>query len=200
MSNDVEYELHEVLGGLLGSLVRAQHAAAMAAVEFIEKVGFEGAPQDGSGTGGASLGRMRMVEFAYDKPLPNGGTLPMVMRVPLLTLFPIPMMRIKESTLDFKLEIASVSTPEPAGGVTADAADAAKVRHARTGVRLPTTSGLKPTDPPPAGMMQVQIRIEGSDFPTGLQKLLHVAEHSPHIQARQPADPPPAAATPAEPS
>ena len=82
-----------LIGGPLTAAVEAQAEAAKSSVDFIKAVGFDG--EDG--------GEVRNVTFNYKKPDGTQGTL----EVPLLTIVPIPFIRIDDLSIQFKANISS---------------------------------------------------------------------------------------------
>src|SRR5690348_8170587 len=95
--------LEQLIAAPLRAIVMGQEAAAQATAEFVSEVGFE-AKAGGSPT-------VRMVEFDYVHPMPdpeNPGAViptPTRVRVPLLTMVPVPNMRLAEATVNFSADI-----------------------------------------------------------------------------------------------
>lgn len=86
-----------LIGGPLNAAVEAQAKAARTSYDFIKNVGFE---VDNAG----NIGAVRMVSFTYE-----AGGVETTLKVPLLTVLPIPFLRIEDMTIDFKASM-SVST------------------------------------------------------------------------------------------
>ena len=103
-----------IIGGSLNALVEAQSQAAYTTVDFINSVGFT---TDQNGNRNPTY-----VSFYYNKEVPaqtadgETGTEPtmetqnMLLKVPLLTMLPIPFIRIEDATIDFNVKINSVNT------------------------------------------------------------------------------------------
>jgi hypothetical protein len=84
-----------LIGGPLDAAIEAQGRAAMSSVNFIRAVGFN---DDGS---------VNNVTFTAKK-----GDVDTTIEVPLLTIVPIPFIRIDEMTIDFKASISSAREAE----------------------------------------------------------------------------------------
>jgi hypothetical protein len=95
--------LGAIIGGPLKAAVDAQAAAAAACYEFIQKVGFE------PGEGANAPGRTRTVTFIYERQQ-TGGAEPsrLEITVPLLSIMPLPFIRIESLTVSFKASIGAV--------------------------------------------------------------------------------------------
>lgn len=97
-------DFSSMIGGPLNAVVKAQAQSAQTSVDFIKSVGF--------GTDGAPS----VVKFTYEKPVEkreNGVVTgiqaePYELTVPLLTMLPIPFIRVEETTIDFNAKISSV--------------------------------------------------------------------------------------------
>jgi Protein of unknown function (DUF2589) len=90
-----------IIGGPLTAAVEAQAASAVACVKFVKDVGFD------------NDGAVRNVTFSFVKTLPPtaGSTTPttrnMQITVPLLTIMPIPFIRIDTMTIAFKAQLSA---------------------------------------------------------------------------------------------
>ena len=98
-----------LIGGPLTAAVEAQAHAAMSSVDFIKAVGFAG--EDG--------GTVRNVTFKYKKADGSVGSL----EVPLLTIVPVPFLRINDLSIGFKANISA--TTERSSSTTSSTATSA---------------------------------------------------------------------------
>src|SRR5215470_6151582 len=114
MTRAVE-ELKEIpfgylIGEPLKAAVEAQAIAAKTTIEFIEKVGFI-PPDPNQGmlfideTKDADAGTVRNVTFNYTKKNQNGEDAAFTLSVPILSIVPIPVLRIDEVTIDFTAKL-----------------------------------------------------------------------------------------------
>lgn len=84
-----------LIGGPLDAAIEAQGRAAMSSVDFIRSVGFD------------KDGKVQNIDFKVTK-----GDDETEINVPLLTIVPIPFIRIDDMTIDFKANISSCSESE----------------------------------------------------------------------------------------
>ncbi|MCW5213126.1 DUF2589 domain-containing protein, partial [Desulfobulbus sp. TB] len=100
-----------MIGGPLTAVIKAQAQSAQTSVDFIKSVGFN--PSDAQ----EDPGKPTMVTFEYTKLIEkkdDSGTVstepvPMQLTVPILTMLPIPFIRVEETTIDFNAKINAVS-------------------------------------------------------------------------------------------
>jgi hypothetical protein len=103
--------LEYMLGTPLTAAIKAQALAAATTVEFIEKVGLE----EDSTTGDLSV---RAAEFTFSQPFPDptnpGGVIfeDAKLTVPILSLAPIPFIRISDLNVSFEFKIRDVSSSQ----------------------------------------------------------------------------------------
>lgn len=129
-------DFESLIGGPLIAVINAQAQSAMTTVGFVKEVGFKQAATPGGAGGHTSTSDPIYVEFTYPKevnpfipavaaiPADPSATPPVVasaavpaqtaryedhkLRVPLLTMIPIPYLRVEETTIDFNAKINSV--------------------------------------------------------------------------------------------
>jgi hypothetical protein len=100
-----------LIGAPLKAAVEAQALAAQSTVEFIQKVGFKqnnGAPADlvlNNPQKDAEAGEIRNVTFEYTKRDQNDQIAKFSLTVPLLTIVPIPYIRIDEVNITFSCKL-----------------------------------------------------------------------------------------------
>lgn len=100
-----------IIGGPMKAAIEAQALAARSTIEFIQTVGFEQQDDDalfppinqatGAIATGSSLGQVRTVTFQYKQQNVNGNVVDAELTVPLLTIVPIPFLRIEDMTIGF---------------------------------------------------------------------------------------------------
>ncbi|MFT3776130.1 MAG: DUF2589 domain-containing protein [Minicystis sp.] len=112
MSNGIQdsrsLPLSDIIGAPVGAIVQAEAQAARTTLDYIEQVGFEKDPNAPAGTSAFDMGRLRMVEFSYQKPDASGQPADFLVRVPLLALLPIPGVRVKSANIAFTAKITDV--------------------------------------------------------------------------------------------
>jgi hypothetical protein len=103
-------DFQSMIGGPLNAVIKAQAQSAQTSVDFIKSVGFN--PVDAE----TDPGKPTMVTFEYDKLVESkatDGTItttlqPMKLTVPILTMLPIPFIRVQEVKINFNAKINSV--------------------------------------------------------------------------------------------
>lgn len=102
----------QVIGGPLEAVITAQARAAAVTTQFIQSTAFE---QD-STTGATGTGpqKLKVVEFNYGQLMGSVAGGPsadaLVIRVPLLTMLPIPFIRVDSMTIDLNVTLHSTQT------------------------------------------------------------------------------------------
>lgn len=173
-------DFESMIGGPLSAVVRAQTQAAVTSVDFIKAVGFEGDDQS----------KPIMVTFTYDKAVEevsDGETStsiePFHLTVPILTMLPIPFIRVEETTIDFNAKITSVqesrsySSEALGGSLEAKAgwgwgSAKLKVNYSH---RKSTSSSQKVER---NYSLAVHVRAVQDEMPAGTERLLGILENS----------------------
>lgn len=100
-----------IIGGPLQAVITAQASAAALTTKFIQDTAFE---QSSSGTSGSTgPQKLKVVEFDFGQltQTTNTGTADgLTIKVPLLTMLPIPFMRVDSMTIDFNVNLHSTSS------------------------------------------------------------------------------------------
>lgn len=94
-----------LIGGPLVAAVEAQAKAARTTVEFIKAVAFKPDPEDDE----ALSTDLQTIDFQYER-VDGDTTQTATLTVPLLTIVPIPYIRIDDMTVDFKANISAESS------------------------------------------------------------------------------------------
>src|ERR671919_2536179 len=99
-----------LIGAPLKAAIEAQGLAAKTTIDFIEKVGFipEDPDQDPfflDEEEDVEGGRVRNVTFSYSKTDENNVATNVTLTVPILSIVPIPYIRIDEITIDFTAKL-----------------------------------------------------------------------------------------------
>jgi hypothetical protein len=179
----------ELIGGPLKAAVEAQAMAAESTVEFIERVAF-------TSTGAGSA--LRNVTFSYSKVNSEGGNQNFSLTVPLLSILPIPFIRIDEMTIDFSAKLHDITrtTSETASAMgisgTANARwgfGSASMRASASRTRKTTSSSESEAE----YNMVIKVRAGAAPMPEGMAKILDILEQV-ITESASPAAAPPAAA------
>jgi hypothetical protein len=194
----------DMLGGPLIAVVNAQAKAAISSVNFIKQVGFKKSndPQSPDGT---SVDEPIYVTFKYPKELapyqpgvpakPADGDKPAVpaqpavpavveiqqLTVPILTMLPIPFIRIEETTIDFNAKINSVEYTKTDESIGVDASLEASAGWGWGSAKLKVAVSYKKSTESGSNVertysMAVHIKAVQDEMPAGMEKLLGILE------------------------
>lgn len=94
-----------LIGAPLTAIVQAQAQAAQTTIEFIERVGFTPDASDPT-----KLGRTPTVKFEYNKVSENGTLKDASLEMPVLSIVPIPFIRIESTEINFTANITETET------------------------------------------------------------------------------------------
>jgi len=183
-----------MLGGPLSAVVEAQAKAAMTSVRFIKEVGFE-----------PDTTNPVYVSFKYPKEISpyqpaveeerdeDGNVVvsareaqpavwdEMTLTVPILTMLPIPFIRVEETTIDFNAKINSIETREESRdfGLSAELKASASWGWGKASLKVSTSYQSKSrsgTETKRNYSMAVHIRAVQDEMPPGMERLLGILE------------------------
>lgn len=168
-------DFRTMIGGPLQAAIDAQIASSMAAVDFINKVGF---------TGEGDNKKLVYVEFTHEKSeyvnnpdgTPNPAPQPVktYMKVPFLAMLQIPSLRIEYVDINFKAKLNSVETSETkttAGGSFEGKAGWGPVSmKVSASYQRQSTSGVKIEK---EFALDVKVRAVQDEMPKGLEMILN---------------------------
>jgi len=177
-----------VIGSPMTAAVEAQALAAQSSIDFIRRVGFEST--DDTGTGG-SFGNVRSVTFQYEQVNDESttGTNTITLTVPLLTIVPIPYLRIDDMTIDFTSKITEEMVSETSSNSTtqADASLSASYRAFYSPVRVGFKASVSHKHSSSAATsnryktehtININVRAVQDDIPAGMNRVLDILESS----------------------
>jgi hypothetical protein len=182
-------DFQSMIGGPLIAVIKAQAQSAQTSVDFIKSVGFNGPDVE-------NPGKPTMVTFEYtkiiEKPGPlvdgkPGPTIPtpvdMKLTVPILTMLPIPFIRVEEVTIDFNAKINSVvevkttTSQELAVSLAAKASwgwGSAELKCSYSAKK--STSATDKTER--TYSLAIHVRAVQDELPAGMEKLLGILENN----------------------
>jgi hypothetical protein len=170
-----------MIGGPLNAVIKAQAQSAITSVDFIKTVGFD------------KDGKVEQVEFNYDKLVPEKDAqgnptgkqieAKHKLSVPLLTMLPIPFIRIEETTIDFNAKINSVQESTTASSHDLNTSLGVKGGWGPVSAELKvsysykkSTSATEKTER--TYSMAVHVRAVQDELPAGTERLLSILENS----------------------
>jgi len=196
-------DFESMIGGPLVAVINAQAQAAMSTVNFIKEVGFQ-PPDDVEDAGGDTSTKDPIyVSFTYPKevsayvpavvanpaavpPIAAAAAIPAVyeqqeLRVPILTMLPIPFIRIDETTVDFNAKINSVEYRKTVTGLNINATTEAKAGwlfgsaklKVSTAYQRNTTQGNSVTR---TYSLAIHVKAVQDEMPAGMERILGILE------------------------
>jgi hypothetical protein len=195
-------DFESMIGGPLVAVINAQAQAAMSTVNFIKQVGFK---QSGEGVAGEDTKTAEpiYVTFTYQKelspyqpavpanpsatpPVPASPAVPAVyepqeLKVPILTMLPIPFIRIDLATVDFNAKINSVEYRKTDTNLNVAASLEAKAGWLWGSAKLKvSTSYQKSTQQgntvDRTYSLAIHVKAVQDEMPAGMEKVLSILE------------------------
>jgi hypothetical protein len=178
-------DFQSMIGGPLNAVIKAQAQSAQTSVDFIKSVGFN-APDAKT-----DPGKPTMVTFEYDKIFQEkdaqGNVVytpkPMQLTVPILTMLPIPFIRVSDVSIDFNAKINSVVESTTTSSSELNASLGVKGGWGPVSAELKcsysnkkSTSASDKTER--TYSMVIHVQAEQDELPAGMEKLLGVLENS----------------------
>src|SRR6266699_1337089 len=167
--------LRELLGILVGDLIVAETQAANATADFLREAGFLG---DGNAD---HWGKLRFVTFSFSVQDLSGEKVRTV-RVPLLSLLPIPLQQIDQAEYEFFAKVNEVKKIDPAPKETYQLGSAA---YGLAQPSLDLVCEVAPYSPASAldkkgGVPKVRVKLmmRQADLPAGLSSSLRRIEQA----------------------
>lgn len=183
-------ELQDLISGPLVATIDADAMSAKRYLSYLYDLAFESFNYE---TGQA--GKLRMVEFSY-KTHNKQGVQTQKIRIPLITLVPLPLLQVKEADFDFDIQIvdavqANYNLSNPSLQHESENSEEKKSKSNSQGIRgqedfklrvamarqevknasLNSTSGL-------TANMKVSIKMRQADIPGGLSRLLNLTTNN----------------------
>ncbi len=189
-----------IIGGPMIAAIHAQALAAKSTVNFIKEVGFKSAPEDQDGNQDENMGDVRNVTFKYKRKTAGGsgegneaGEEEVSLTVPILTIVPIPYIRIDEMTIRFTANITEQQEYKSGSASSGSVATDTTMNFKAGGFLSPvkfnlnakvstrnnwssTTSNKVNTST--QYTMDVQVRAVQDEMPAGLAKVLDIMEQA----------------------
>lgn len=184
-----------MIGGPLTAVVNAQAQAALSSVNFIKAVGFK--KSDKPGATETDIEPV-YVDFTYTKMItpyipppadhpeqkgtdPRYGTFDL--RVPILTMLPIPFIRIEETTIDFNAKINSMEYSKTTSELGISSSLEAKAGWLTASAKLNVSVSYKRNTESGSNVertysMVIHVRAVQDEMPAGLERLLTMLEGS----------------------
>jgi len=196
-------DFESMIGGPLVAVINAQAQAAMSTVNFIKEVGFKKPSTEEDAGGDTTTEEPIYVTFKYPKELsayqpeipgdssatPPVPTTPAVdavyetqeLKVPILTILPIPFIRIDLTTIDFNAKINSVEYRKTNTRLKIDASLEAKAGWLWGSAKLKVSTSFQRTSQQGNTVnrtysLAVHVKAVQDEMPAGMEKMLGILE------------------------
>jgi Protein of unknown function (DUF2589) len=175
IGREMSLPMEQIIGGPMQALIKAQALAASSTADFINQVGLET-------TGTPPVTKARTVDFQYEenKPKEDGSgfdTKLIKLSVPLLTIVPVPYIRIEQATIDFEANVSSTTVDSSKSTFNLNAS------AGFWGVKLSVSSSFSRVSEHKdtvnrSAVLKVHVLAVQDEMPRGLEKVLDILESS----------------------
>lgn len=196
-------DFESMIGGPLVAVINAQAQAAMSTVNFIKEVGFKKPSAMEDAGGDTSTEEPIYVSFKYPKELSpyvpavpaNPGADPPVtgsaaeaavyqqqeLKVPILTILPIPFIRVDIATIDFNAKINSVEYRKTNTDLKVNASLEAKAGWLWGSAKLKVSTSFQRTTQQGNSVnrtysLAIHVKAVQDEMPAGMEKILGILE------------------------
>ena len=180
-----------LIGAPMKAAIEAQALAAQSTIEFIQKIGFKN-PSGGfepddmifeDTTVDADAGELRNVTFSYEKKNAAEDIKKFVLTVPLLSIAPIPFIRIDEMTIDFSAKLTDSIQRNTSSSFNLNSTVSGKYSSFFSPIKLSfrvsatyNTKSATRSAQKREYRMDIHIRALQDEMPPGLSKILDILE------------------------
>jgi len=188
-----------LIGAPLTAAIESQALAAKTTIDYIKEVGFKQNDNDDLAIGpenDSDIGEVRNVTFEYYKKREDDEEKKFSLTVPILTITPIPYIRIDEMTIDFhaKLTDAVVSNRSRVSTRKADMSGSYGGFWSPVKVNFRVSATQKTTTSRTASQkreykIDIHVRAVQDEMPAGLSKILDILEDAIKDASEEPATP-----------
>ena len=196
-------DFESMIGGPLVAVINAQAQAAMSTVNFIKEVGFKKPSTEEAAGGDTTTEEPIYVTFKYPKELspyqpaipadpsatPPVAASPAVpaeyetqeLQVPILTILPIPFIRIDLTTIDFNAKINSVEYRKTDTRLKIDSSLEAKAGWLWGSAKLKVSTSFQRTTQQGNTVnrtysLAIHVKAVQDEMPAGMEKMLSILE------------------------
>jgi hypothetical protein len=162
--------ISDLLGAPMAAIVQAEAIAARATADFIKEVGFT----DPSDASDLKYGTVRNITFNYVRTGPDDQDFTTTLEVPLLTIVPIPMLKVAEAEIEFDLVLSQPNTRDSTPPKKKLLMPQATPLRAIFGKK--TAPGKTPPSTNTEANMNVKIKLAQSEPTIGVIQLLNILE------------------------
>lgn len=179
-----------LIGAPLKAAIEAQALAAKTTIEFIEKVGF--IPKDKDQFSlfidedkDAEPGEVRNVVFSYKKTNENDQSTDVTLSVPILSIVPIPYIRIDEMTIDFTAKLTDQIQSVTKTNFKLDNTVSGKYKAFWSPISTEFRTSMSYSNSRQSASkfvreytMKIHVKAVQDDMPAGLERVLDILEQT----------------------
>lgn len=177
-------ELKDLISGPLAATIDADSIATRRYLSYLMELAFESYDKE---TG--KVGELRMLEFNYQSHDVDG-THQQQVKIPLLTLVPLPLLQVKEADFDFDIQIVDALSADTDATFSLKNGAIPQEKTAE-GIKLRVSMASAKAEGSRKGSsqqsltanMKVKVRMEQADMPGGLTNLLHLTTNNLQMEA-----------------
>ena len=178
IGREMALPMEQIIGGPLQAIVRAQSLAASETAAFIQQVGLM--PQDPNNPGATVA---RTVDFSFKRLKPpvddkSQATQEIVsLTVPLLTIVPVPFIRIQEATIEFECKVSSSTLDTSSHKLGVEAAASGGFWGVKFSVKATYSFESTHSDKvDKTASLKVTVKAVQDEMPGGLKKMLDIMQ------------------------
>jgi hypothetical protein len=168
--------ISDLLGAPMAAIVQAEAIAARATADFIKEVGFT----KSTNAADSDFGAIKNISFSYNRLNTDGTSQMASITVPLLTIVPIPTLRVSQAVIELDLAITQPEENTPGGS------DSKSLKNfgIEKPLRLKALFAKKPSVSSPAtgnsitGNMNVKITMEQAEPTIGMVQLINILDNA----------------------
>lgn len=163
-------DLSSLVGSQIASLIEAEVEGAERTSEFIESVGFD-RTEDG-------VLELRLVTFKMTRRDSDGVLRTHTIKIPALTLMPLPLLTIESANIDFSAQVVDVKEIKEIEKNSPFAGKLSRFlgkRHKLVSRLAKTDTG---TDSKTKANLKITVKMTQSPFPLGYENLINVVDLS----------------------
>jgi len=174
-----------LIGSPMRAAIQAQALAARTTVEFIQEVGFIPQSTDpfADPSGNPDLKDVRNVTFSYEKTDADGNKDDFELTVPVLTIVPIPFLRITEMSIDFTAKLTDAIQHTNSNSTTLSGSVKGNVGSFFSPVKVEFRSSVAYENKNTSSSkfirdykMDINVKAAQDDMPAGLARVLKILE------------------------
>ncbi len=177
-------ELQQLIAGPLIATIEADSLSAQKYLDYLMRIAFESYnPVTGE------TGELRMLTFTYNEQDVNGSRRQTV-RIPILTLVPLPLLQIQEADFDFDIKILDALSQTTEEKFSLEEGKEIPTTQEDNGLKLRVSlapkqgeqSGTSNVQQSLSANMKIKVKMRQADVPAGLSNLLHLTANNIQVE------------------